>query len=411
MISSRTVLEIAITVWIFVVLIYLAHTSISHRTHDFSGQWEYSKIIAKEHRFPLPYEGGQTYNPPLYYLINSFIASRSLISDEADKIVHVHYVRFLSAIYGVVAILIIYLFLKRIDISPLSRLLVLLFTATTPKFVFLFSSYNNDSLAVMFSLIILFLAYKLCENWSWRNAVFLFIASTAGLYTKYTIMFCIISVAVFCLKNLLKWQLPQKEHLRILGILLLSIVLFFPWMWFHNHGKSNKIFNPAEAVKTLSTVVKIPVLQYSRHEWDEPWVHPTKNRDYFSFAFVTSIIGEYKFKKPHVFFTWLILWIHLVVYFLAFYEISASKITRQAGVLILLSLLIHLFNAACFKTHVLGSNMDYRYIAWDWLPWSVLYASAMLSSSGNRWRFWGFKPLLIIGVVLHIYLLVTVKGG
>src|SRR3989338_386537 len=199
--SNRTVIEIVIAVWIIVAVGYLTHTPIDHRAHDISGHLEYTKIVFSELRLPHPYEGWETFQPPLYYLINSLIAPPHNI---LEGLYHIIYVRYLSVFYGLISILVIAWFLMKIDISPFYRMLVLLFIVTTPKFVFMFSSYNNDSLATMLSILIVGLSYKLFSDQSMRYRLLLLLVATLGPYAKYTALLAILSLLIFCSRNLLK---------------------------------------------------------------------------------------------------------------------------------------------------------------------------------------------------------------
>src|SRR3989338_11163834 len=142
MISNRTLLEIVIAVWLIIASLYLIHTPLDHRNHDYGHHLFYTEIISKEHSFLKPYDGTETYQPPLYYLVNSFIAPESI---KSDKISHSNYVRVLSVVYGSITIFLLFCLLKEAFYNPVFCLFPLLFLITTPKFVFVFSTYNNDS--------------------------------------------------------------------------------------------------------------------------------------------------------------------------------------------------------------------------------------------------------------------------
>ena len=172
---------------------------------------------------PKPYEGWQTYHPPLYYLINHFLAP-SIITDKEK---HVSFVRFLSVLYGAVSIYAIGWLLLQIGIEKYPLFLSLLFIITQPKFVMLFSTYNNDSLLTMFSFIVIALCYKLYFNWSKKWAIVLLLASTAALYTKYSaILFLGVIVIILCKNLIIKKVKPLDIEIKILKVIFASLFIF-----------------------------------------------------------------------------------------------------------------------------------------------------------------------------------------
>ncbi len=419
-INNRTVIEIVIAIWIMVAVGYLTHTPLSDRTHDVAGHLEYTKIIFSELRLPHPNEGWETFQPPLYYLINSLIAPPHNI---LEALHHIIYIRYLSIFYGLISILVIAWFLMKVDISPFFRMLILLFIVTTPKFVFLFSSYNNDSLATMLGISILAVGYKLYLNWSWKFLLVLFLLSTAAIYTKLTTLGPIAVIIGFSFFGLLVLKLPKIKLLSIIAVLILSILSLFPWLYFHNYANTGKFFTNTNSnqknlpLKTLKKVLKIPILQWSKNEWKEPWAYPvvyekphrsTKSYDYLSFVFVTSVIGEHYFYSPSVTLIWLVLWIHLIVGLIAIVRIFSSEtVVLPATFVILLSHLIHLVHVSSHNYPVWGSYSDYRYICWNVVAWAVLFGYALKT----RYKLFLVTTSIIflIAIPIHIYILLTVS--
>lgn len=437
--TNKNVIKIALIAWLIIAGIYISHTPHSDRSHDFAGHVEYTEIIYNKHRFPKPLEGWETYHPPLYYLINSFLSPVKLNTEKMEMLHkgefriglerHINLVQYMSVVYGAIALWLIAWFLPKITENTMSQLLTLLFICTTPRYVFVFSTYNNDSLATVLCIGMIVLSYKLYLSWSWKVAIGLLIVTTAGIYTKYTTVFCMIVICLICCRSLLKQKLPDLFQTRIITIFILSIVLFTPWMFFHNHyytgkllpvmweDKINKRLNINEIKNTLSTVFKDPLLQKSNNpegtrEWDDPWAHgydcpTTKQHDYPAFVFVTSILSEYVFVKPSVKFIWAILWIHLLAYIIGGLEIFKSNLTKLSVWFILLSHTIHIVNIARITIPVYGCFMDYRYLSWNWIPWSILYVSAL---SNKSYRAWILNKAMIIGIIIQIFILSTIAG-
>lgn len=419
MITNRTILEIVLITWILIVALYAVHTAGGSRVHDFLGHLEYTKIIATQHRLPAPYEGWETYHPPLYYIINSLVAPKSLQSNVGS---HVNYVKLLSSIFGIFVLIIIAFFLKEFIQNPFIRLLVLVFIATTPKFVMMFWSYNNDSLAVLFCFLLIFLSYKLSKNYSWQVFVLLTLVATAGLYTKYTVIFCASSIAVLAIfsliMDLIKKRPLVKGNIFICLALVLSLLFLAPYLTLHNYHLTGKLFPSNfenQTIKVLnltelkrgSNIILAPFLRFGdlKREWTVPWVYGDfeKRFDYWSFIFVTSVIGEYKFLVPALNIVFILLLLHLVAYVIAIKEIFRSQVTKLAGWVILLSQL-------CMFSFVFycpsgGPVMDYRYISWVWIPLAVLYGSVL--SNKNSFASKLLSWVMLASIVVGIYFLLV----
>ncbi len=409
---------IVIGIWIFTAYSYLSHNQRPQRCMDFWGHVEYTSILVAKGKYPQPMDGWQTYQPPLYYLINSYIAPDTF---RTDNTIHIRYVEALSVIYGAISLWIIWWLLQKYVTDKTIQIIVLLFIATTPKFVFVFSSYNNDSLATLLSIAIVALAYKAYHDWSPKYALGLLAASTAGLYTKLTVFIPVFAVVIFCLKNFFEQKLLELNQKRILGILALSILLFYPWLEFHNHKLSGKYFPSnfggieeqeglhfVKGKSILSIVSPTAILELTPNKWDDPFHHvwsteaSTKKNDYWTSSFINSIYGETSFKTPGPLIAWLIFWLHLFSRILGLREVFKSNINKLAGLLILIA---HLGQIAFIFNTPFAPSMDYRYIAWTWLGWAFLYSSAL--TRNDKWS--GIlKKSLIVAIVVQIYIAMTI---
>src|SRR3990167_6545068 len=100
-INKYLTLFIVLFIWLTVASVYACRSVWFHRSSDHWGQLQYAEIIVRENRLPTPREGWITYNPPLYYFINSLLFPESI---KSDKILHINSVRAMSIIYGAIAI-------------------------------------------------------------------------------------------------------------------------------------------------------------------------------------------------------------------------------------------------------------------------------------------------------------------
>lgn len=78
-------------VWLLVGAFYIVRTD-GRLQHDLRGHVEYTQRIYRDKALPSPYQGWQTYHPPLYYLVNQF-------AFPGDRR-HMGIVRFMSVLYG-----------------------------------------------------------------------------------------------------------------------------------------------------------------------------------------------------------------------------------------------------------------------------------------------------------------------
>lgn len=429
MLNNKIILGITILTWLVVVWFYMSHVSIDHCGNDSWQHVGYTETIVKEHRLPAPLEGWQTYHPPLYYLINSFIASNSLYS---NKIFHINCVRSISVLYGVIALFIILWFISKINQPPLVKLLVSLFIATTPTFVFLFTTYNNDVLAILLSIIMFALSYESYYNWSRSKGIGLLLISTAGLYTKFTFVFSIISIVLICSKNLLQLKSPSVPQLRIVYILIFSVVLLFPWLYYHNYHYTKKLFptnveqhSEKLTIENIKPFIKVilptAILDNFSVKWFTPATHPfggiaTKKYDYWSYIFINSITQGSTFQSPSIVILWLMLFTHLLAYLIGMTQMFKTQLTKFASFAILIgyvaSISIFVYAHAQYSFsdyHSANPWIGYRYICWGWLGWAILYANAFVKSH-NKVLPYIFSRVLLTGILAQIYFLVTISA-
>ncbi|MBI3591364.1 MAG: glycosyltransferase family 39 protein [Candidatus Melainabacteria bacterium] len=424
MFNHRNLIGVVVTIiWLSIAINYCFRSPYDYRGHDIYGQLEYSEFIAKNHKLPTSNDCYQCYHPPLYYIIANLITPSIL----SFRDYHINFVRGISVFYGTLVLWIILLVLEKVTTDKRAWLMTLLFIETTPAFVFIFSRYNNDSLLSLLSISALAIVFNVYFKWSQRLGILLFIVAAGCFYTKYTAVFCMLSLCLLCCKNFFLGKLLTENQFRILRILFLAFLLYSPWLVFHNYRHFKKItplnfesrmyekLDFGKALNTLSTVVKIPILQSTPKEWSEPWAHSgleqaheaTKRNDFFSFSFVTSIIGECSFDKPAVIFFWALLLIHLIIVLFGLKQSFKSNLTKLALSLILLGQLTHLSFTIFMKPPVWGCTLDYRYICWSWLPWAVLYASAL---SDKTLLASVLKRIFVIGITIQVYILLVLTG-
>ena len=284
----------------------------------------------------------------------------------------------------------------------------------------IFWSYNNDSLAILFCTLLIFLSYKLHKNYSWQIFVLLMFIATAGLYTKYTVIFCVVTIMAIVItasaKNFQTKRSIGKNNICIIISLALALASLCPYLILHNYHHTGKLFPSNFENRTITTLdftqlqsglnlILAPLLRFEdvKRSWSVPWVYEDKKPDYWSFIFVTSVIGEYKFFAPSINIVFILLWLHLITYVIAIKEIFRSQVTKLAGFSLLLSqLCMFIF---VFYSPSGGCTMDYRYIAWVWIPLAVLYGSAL--SNKNSFPSKLLSWVMLLSILISIYFLLV----
>ena len=418
LIKQDKIIQIVLIFWFSLVVYCSYHIPYDFFSHDFGAHVEYTRIIAQQYRIPSPNEGWETHQQPLFYLIASLLVPDKI---ESDLKTHANYVKAVSAICGAITLVVFSFLLQEILSNSVFRLLILLFITTTPKFVFLFTTYNNDSMAAMFSVLIIATSYFLHKNWSKPLKLTLLVASIAGLYTKLTVLMPMLIIISLCARNIfLKKQPLTMNEKGIIKILILSITILLPWTLFHNYPTTGKLLPSLNFTsvpeglqiskeKLLSVMLPTSILENEGNKWLDPWVYPwpnpaSKRNDYWSYVFITSVIGEFIFKSPEKLIVWLILFVHLFAYFIAVKYAFKSAFSKLA---LIIALSAHLGHLGWIYKTPFSCNMDYRYISWSYVSWVVLYLNALnINSNLTNW----FYRLIIIGIVLQIYFLLNVIG-
>lgn len=419
--NKRTCLEIVILAWILTAFLFQIHTN--HDGHDFHDHLKYTETIIEKHKLPESLNENPLANhPPAYYLINSVISPK-----KENRIFHVIYVRVISVIMGGIFLLTIFWFLNKITENSLINMLVLLYVATTPKFAFTFSTYNNDALAIFLSGFLILLSYSIAQKYSIKSLLLLLFVSVLGIYTKYNVAWLMCVISIICFVSFIFTKTNKKKYLSIIAVFILSIILHTPYLYFNNYKKTGSLLMPATPVwkfesnptikkflYTLNSISSNPLLLRTPNVWREPWAYPgwidvsenTKRGDFLTFSFVSSIIGELYSSKIYIYYVWALLIVHFLMYFLSLFVLNKSTLTRLAFLIIVLSYFIDLIilSLICIPP-IFGCSMDYRYICWTWLCWAILYSS--LLSNKNKFITASLMLLITIGIVCNILTIVS----
>lgn len=437
--NKNSYIGLTVLFWLIIGFSYLDHTPYNHRSHDFNGHITNTSILINEKRLYKPYDltapGGETFQPPLYYLISSLF-EREAFNIEQTK--HINFIRSISVIYGAISLVFMGNVLNIISTNTIAKFLSLILIASTPKFAFVFSTYNNDSLVTMLCIGIISLLYCSYKEWTKSTGLKFFFFLTATLYTKITSFFCIGAIIFYYCRSLFQFKKPSENEIKVLKIVLFSFIAFSPWVIFNNYIPTGKMFpsgpyheSIASRKPTVDRILALPgiVFRYNKliktnpdytHEWEKPWVLPswqtippeTKRYDYLGSVFITSIIGEYVFTSPTVEIVWFLLFVNFIICLSSLYFLIKNKgdYLNFFKVITLVAVCEQLISLIPFLPDVPNQGLiDFRYIAWLWVAWGVFHLNSLINSSGYLKKF--LYLVFLIGVLLNIYTLQTIEGG
>jgi 4-amino-4-deoxy-L-arabinose transferase-like glycosyltransferase len=404
-----------LVLWMLGALIYILRSPSGAFTHDFREQTEHTQIIYNQRRLALPREGLETYQPPLYYLVNTLFFP--------NQIRHAFVVRLTSLLYGGLTLLLIGRLLTRCGVPPGTQSIVLSFIATTPAFLFMFTTYNNDALATLLSVAMLVIALEWFHEGRPWHLMTLVAVTTAGLYTKLNVFFPFAALAAVA--GFLGWikAAPWNRVLPVLGALSVSAMLLTPWLVGHNYRYTRQLM-PARSDILLDKSIQLPQTPlrtlltppgWSSGEWKDPYTHvwdPVyhKKNSYLAYLFSTSIFGEYTFGFLPAAMAWTLVLIHAGLWLAAF--VRGRRLPWGSLSLGFIALGVLFLPALLFRAPYSGF-MDFRLIAWIWLPEAVLFATSLLSSATRTFSASSFfRAAMISGTALQGAIgLALIMGG
>jgi tetratricopeptide (TPR) repeat protein len=190
-----------------------------HAGFDSAEHLKYITYIQEKRGLPLPTEGWEMYQPPLYYLVAAGILSacKLSINDQASIFV----LRSLGALLGIAQFVFVFLSLRLL--VPLGASLVgLLLAAFLPMHLYLAHYVTNEILAAALATVTLYLCLRLLKSETLHAShyVWLGLAIGAAMLTKATAILLLPVVIAAIAGKLAYARAPIAISLRNLGLLL-----------------------------------------------------------------------------------------------------------------------------------------------------------------------------------------------
>src|SRR5262245_34808554 len=144
---------------------------------DSNGHLEYIDYIQKHGSLPLPTEGWEMHQPPLYYLIAAgSLSACNLSVDDPQSIV---VLRSLGAVFGIAQFVLVFLSL-RLLLPPQTALVGLLLVAFLPMYLYLAHYVTNEMLSAVVATLTLYLCLRLLKSDTPRTLQFCWVGLALG---------------------------------------------------------------------------------------------------------------------------------------------------------------------------------------------------------------------------------------
>ena len=242
-----------------------------HTGFDVRDHVVYINYIQEKHALPLPNEGFEAFQPPLYYALSAGVLSlcRLNVSDDAS----VPVLRGLSMIFGLANILFVFLSARLLfPARPREQFVALLIAAFLPMHLYMSHYVTNETLAATLMIATIYVALYLFQNK--RDPVWQYIllgsCLGAALLTKATALLLIPPLIAALTLKLAQQRAAFFEWMRIFGVMITTTLAISAWhyvrIWRHFGTPLPGNWNPAAGFAW----------------WQDPGFHTAK--DYYRFG-------------------------------------------------------------------------------------------------------------------------------
>jgi tetratricopeptide (TPR) repeat protein len=201
-----------------------------HTGFDSAEHLKYIDYIQKHRALPLPTDGWEMYQPPLYYLIAaaSLSACKLSINDTTSILV----LRLFGAFLGIVQFVFVFLSLRLLFPARIA-LIGLLLAAFLPMHLYLAHYVTNEMLAAALATVALYLCLRLLKSDKPRTSQFVWLGLAIGgtMLAKATGILLLPIVIAAIAGKFIYTRVPIATWVRTLGLLL--VVCFAVCGWYY----------------------------------------------------------------------------------------------------------------------------------------------------------------------------------
>jgi len=238
------------------VLLFLSNPP----ANSFDNHFEPIYLIMQTGKIPAKGVCWQCYQPAVFYSISAFIG-KNILGLGVNPAYLPKILQFLSCLYGILHLGVIYLILKKISLSPFSKTIAFVTACFLPQHIYISAMHSNDTISYLFVAICIYLFLiaierKLPIPW----IILLSIAITITIFTKYTAFVIVPTIMIpFVIMLFRRVIIPAR---RVVASMLISLLLPLSCLGFYI--KSN-IRDYGEALP-WNTAMLNPVLTQPKAE-------------------------------------------------------------------------------------------------------------------------------------------------
>ncbi len=197
---------------------------------DSQSHLEYIKYVQEHHALPLPTEGFEMFQPPLYYVVSA--AALSLGGLSVDTQAGILVLRFLTLLFGLLQFTLVLLSLRLcLPGRTAAQLVGLVLAAFLPMQLYLSHYVTNETLAATLATASLYLGLRLFRTKapSVSQFAWLGLCTGAALLTKATALLVVLPLCLALVVKLFAQRAPVTVWLRNLGTLGVVMVATCGW--------------------------------------------------------------------------------------------------------------------------------------------------------------------------------------
>jgi tetratricopeptide (TPR) repeat protein len=199
-----------------------------HRGFDSKQHLNYINYIQQHRSLPLPTEGWEMYQPPLYYVVAA--ASLSLCHLSVDDQMSISVLRWFGALLGVAQFVLVF-FCLRLLLPTRAAFIGLLLAAFLPMHLYMAHYVTNEMLAAVLATATLYVCLRLLKSDARRASQFVWLglALGAAMLAKATGILLLPIVIAAIGGKLVRVPVPLAISLRNLGLLLAVCFAVCAW--------------------------------------------------------------------------------------------------------------------------------------------------------------------------------------
>ena len=357
--------------------------------HDYQGHIEYIKFFAENFTIPLPHQGWEYPQQPLYYIITGIVYKIGTLLDYKENQI-LFFISGLTSVLSCIALIFAYRLLRLLTPSKFIQFIALAYLAFTPSLIYMSSRINNDPWAFSFATIALFYviaSYKhnfqkyLCPALIFSGLALLTKVSTISLW----LLFFILLISSY-------FRAPQDFkkplfHYAWVGILLLSYTIYKSYSF--STGELvmvNSGIWPGQDLRPLDANYLLSfnfseLFDRAHAYWNDQQTSLIK-RSFWTYQYGTMLFGEFDYSYWKALDSHLTITMQVIIVLALLFPIGViASLFREKSIIEISLLVMAIANVLLLIKFMFqfpsSANSDFRYYAPCFFAFAYLMAIGM----------------------------------